>query len=82
MNDAVNAPSHYRQGEVECIQAIKSALGDEGFEAYCVGACIKYLWRYRHKGKPLEDVRKASYYLDRVVELLESRGVNEGCSDN
>jgi hypothetical protein len=36
-DEAVNSPSHYNQTELECIDAIKYALGDEGFVAYCKG---------------------------------------------
>jgi hypothetical protein len=80
--DPVNEPPHYRHGSIECIDAIRSALG-EGFESYCVGQVLKYCWRYKHKGKPLEDIRKASYYLDMVVGLMEAKEVKEdGMSDN
>ena len=44
MKDLVNKPPHYNNGEVEAIDAIKSALGD-GFEFYLQGNIIKYVWR-------------------------------------
>ncbi len=69
MGDAIN-PDHYRQGAVECIDAIHAALGDEGFKDYCRGACIKYLWRTKHKNG-LEDLRKAQWYL---TELIKQEG--------
>ena len=46
--DNVNFPSHYTKSEIECIDAIKSALG-EGYEYYLQGNIIKYIWRYRDK---------------------------------
>jgi len=66
-HDAVSAPQHYRQGAVECIDAIKAALGDDGFEAYCQGQVIKYIWRFRHKNG-LEDLRKANWYLTELIK--------------
>lgn len=67
MSDSVNHPSHYTFGSVECIEAIHSALGDDGFAAYCQGNAMKYLWRHRRKGG-LEDLEKAKWYIDRMIE--------------
>jgi hypothetical protein len=64
--DPVNNPPHYNQGAVECIDAIESALGPEGFRAYCKGNALKYIWREQHKGGT-ESLRKAIWYLDRLV---------------
>jgi hypothetical protein len=64
--DLVNAPPHYRQGKVECIDAIEAALGEEGFRAYCRGQVMKYLWRSEHKGAAQQDLAKALWYLDRL----------------
>ena len=68
--DPVDAPSHYRQGEIECIDAIKAMLGDEGFAAYLRGTMLRYLWRLPHKGKPAEDAGKARNYAERLERLL------------
>ena len=66
--DSIN-PSHYKQGAVEGIQAIKSAtINKQGLEAFCVGNVIKYLWRYENKGG-LQDMQKAKWYLDRLIEI-------------
>lgn len=65
-NDAVNHPAHYTQGGVECIDAIEAATGD-GFAGYLAGNVIKYVYRYRFKGG-VEDLRKARWYLDRLIE--------------
>jgi hypothetical protein len=64
-NDPVN-PSHYKQGGIECIEAIKAALG-EGFPDYLRGNVMKYLWRYKEKGG-VEDLRKSAWYLDRLFK--------------
>ena len=70
MTDNVNYPPHYKQGEIECIDAIKSCLGD-GFKFYLQGNAMKYLWRYEHKGKAIEDLEKATWYINRLKEQYE-----------
>lgn len=65
--DMVNRPPHYNTTEIECIDAIRAATG-EGFQYHLQGTVLKYLWRYRYKGKPVEDLRKARWYLDRLIE--------------
>lgn len=70
-SDAVNHPSHYTQGKVECIDAIESAtINKKGVEAICVANIIKYLWRYESKNG-LEDVKKARWYIQKLIEKLE-----------
>lgn len=64
--DMVNHPPHY-QGKVECIDAIESALGPEGFAAYCRGNAIKYAFRAGKKGDAAQDLAKAQWYLARVA---------------
>ena len=70
--DVVNHPSHYTKGRIECIDAIDSAtVGKTGIEAVAVANVIKYLWRYEEKGG-LESVRKAQWYLNKLISELES----------
>lgn len=65
--DAVNKPSHYNQGGVECIDAIESAVtGLAGIEAVCTANAIKYLWRWKYKNG-VEDLRKAVWYINRLI---------------
>ncbi len=63
--DPIN-PSHYKQGGIECIEAMKVALGG-GFFGYLRGNAIKYLWRYDKKNG-VEDLKKARWYLDRLIK--------------
>jgi hypothetical protein len=64
-SDPIN-PSHYKQGGIECIEAMKVALGG-GFLGYLRGNAIKYLWRYDKKNG-IEDLKKARWYLDRLIK--------------
>jgi len=68
--DLVNHPSHYTDGEIECIDAIEAALTTEEFRGYCKGNNLKYTWRERHKGGT-ESLKKALWYLKRLVLLDE-----------
>lgn len=65
--DMVNHPPHYNQGTIECIDAIEAALGPEGFRAFCRGTSMRYLWRAELKCNPNEDLNKARWYLDRII---------------
>jgi len=67
MTDNVNHPAHYTAGNIECIDAIREALGPEGFIDYCRGCAIKYAWRAGLKGPLAEDLDKGSWYLNRAA---------------
>lgn len=72
LKDNVNHPNHYTKGKVECLDALESAtIGKSGIEAVCVANIIKYLWRYEEKNG-LEDVKKANFYLNRLIATLEN----------
>ena len=67
--DMVNHPPHYTQGEIECIEAIKyinDKLHTEGYEGYCLGNFIKYIWRCNYKNG-WEDINKEIIYLDKLL---------------
>ena len=69
VEDNVNNPSHYNESGIECIEAIKATLGD-GYQDYCKGNVMKYLWRYKYKNG-IEDLKKAQWYLNSMVESME-----------
>ena len=69
--DVVNHPAHYAEtGGVECIEAIEAQLTTEEYLGYLRGNCVKYLWRWRHKGGVV-DLNKASWYLQRLIETQD-----------
>lgn len=69
MKDPTN-PDHYKvhPSGVECIEVTEHM----GFN---VGNAVKYLWRHGEKGDPLEDLRKARWYVDREIQRLEKSAV-------
>jgi len=65
--DPVNKPQHYRVGgEIECIDYIYQQLGAEGIKTYLEGNILKYMHRWRFKNG-VEDLRKAKWYLDKLI---------------
>ena len=69
--DNVNHPSHYTQGNIECIEAIEEATKHlRGIEATDTGNILKYMWRWNNKNG-LEDLRKARWYLNHLISHLE-----------
>lgn len=70
MTDNVNRPEHYTQGGIECIEAIQAQMTPEGFQSYCQGNVVKYLWRWRQKGG-VESLKKAQWYLNRMIDSCE-----------
>lgn len=69
-HDVVDHPSHYTTGKIETIEYIEDKLTLEMLEGYFIGNIIKYVSRYRHKNG-VEDLKKARWYLDRMIKNLE-----------
>ena len=70
-HDPVNRPSHYTDGGVECIDAIKASMSTEAFLGFLKGNVQKYMWRYEKKVAPVEDLKKAQWYLSKLIEEQE-----------
>lgn len=70
--DAVNNPSHYTTGGIECIDAMQAMLSRDEFIGYLRGNVFKYQWRYQHKNG-VEDLKKAQWYANRLIELEQSK---------
>lgn len=71
--DNVNHPAHYASASngIECIDAIEAATEDlKGLEAVCTANVLKYIWRWKHKNG-IEDLKKARWYLEKLIEKLE-----------
>lgn len=77
----VEHPSHYTSGGIECIDAMKAMLA--GYEQakivtkfywhFLSGQVLKYLWRWPLKEHPLQDLKKARWYLDRLITDVENQ---------
>ena len=76
--EAVDHPPHYANGEIETIDYIVDVLGKYEAISYCQGNIIKYTGsRMWGKGNPIQDAKKARWYLNKMIWLLnETKGVN------
>jgi hypothetical protein len=64
--DNVNSPAHYKAGGIETIDYIEAKkLG------YNLGNVVKYVSRADYKGRLIEDLRKAEWYLKREIANME-----------
>ena len=72
--DNVNRPAHYAIRKFETIDVIKDCIKAnklDGIQGYLYGNVIKYLSRFNCKGNAIEDLKKAQYYLNRLIEVRE-----------
>lgn len=78
MNDNVNHPKHYISSNgLEAIDVIDAFTQDlDGLEAVYTAQVIKYILRWRHKNG-VEDLKKATWYLNRLVLSLENHKEKE-----
>ena len=78
-NDPVNHPSHYTAGGIECIDAIESMFQPypDSIDAALSFLIAKYLWRHPFEDAPVQDLKKARFYLDRLIGYIE-RGEEAG----
>lgn len=72
MNDNVNHPEHYNShpSGVECIEITEHMN-------FCLGNAVKYIWRASLKGKEVEDLRKARWYISREISRILNEKNNE-----
>lgn len=69
--EAVNHPSHYQDGGLECIEVMRIVFGDEAVKTFCKLNAFKYVWRSgkKLKSSELEDSKKAEWYLSYMNKL-------------
>ena len=65
MKEKVNHPDHYNSGKYEVMDVIDDAGFTEGF---CLGNALKYILRAKHKENYIEDIKKAQWYLEYIIQ--------------
>ena len=68
--EKVNHPDHYNSGKFEAMEVIADAGYGEGFLLWNV---LKYTLRAKHKEDEVDDLKKARWYLDYWIQLLEGK---------
>lgn len=75
--DPVENPAHYNHGGIETIDYIEAVQGHYHAAMYCQGTVIKYISRVWDKENPLQDAKKARWFLDRMIQNMEkTKGIN------
>ena len=76
--DLVNHPQHYKtKSGLEAIDVIEAFTdGLQGYEAVETGNVLKYICRWKKKNG-LEDLKKAQWYLNRLINKLEKENSYE-----
>lgn len=66
-------PDHYKIGGIETIDYMQAKSTPEEFTGHLRLTALKYLSRagYKLKADRLEDLKKASWYLDRLITSIE-----------
>ena len=71
MEEFVNSPAHYNNGDIECIDAIEAMLTPDEFIGYLRGNSLKYRWRFRYKNEPVQDMLKAKWYEEKLFQFYK-----------
>ena len=71
IKDQIN-PDHYKIGGIETIDYMKAKSTPEEFNGHLRLTALKYLSRYGKKDNELQELKKAKWYLDRLVQELEN----------
>jgi hypothetical protein len=66
--EAVESPDHYTAGGIETIDYMRAKMSHEGFCGFLLGNVLKYVSRAGHKKNELEDLKKAQWYLNKLIE--------------
>lgn len=75
--DYINNPPHYNNGGVETIEFIEGRLSSEEYRGYLLGTIVKYISRAGKKDSFLDDIKKARWYLDRLIFETENKEKNK-----
>ena len=73
-NSNINHPSYYNKNSLETIEVIKGSLSKEEYSGFLKGNILKYVSRADFKGKAVEDLEKAKWYLDELIKSKTKGG--------
>ena len=73
--DMVNHPPHYANRKYEVIDVMEDMMTRERFIGYLEGCVNKYMHRWDKKGKPLQDLEKAQWYLAKLIKTIKEEQV-------
>lgn len=80
MTDMVSHPPYYQgrgEKQIECIEALEACSTPEEFRGFLKLTVLKYLWRCNDKDNLEQDLAKANWYLNRLLEFIRKPGTLE-----
>lgn len=75
--DNVNHPSHYASRKYEVIDVMEDTMSGLQFQGYLLGCTLKYIMRWDKKDAPIQDLEKAQWYLNRLIQTLKQHEQGE-----
>ena len=70
-DDPVDRPKHYTTTKFEVIDVLEEFFQQDPL----LWQCGKYLMRCKHKGNPIQDLKKMIWYAQRQIKSYEDKGV-------
>lgn len=70
--EKINHPDHYKAGMLECIDVMLQLYGKDAVLNFCMLNSFKYQWRCNKKESCKDDLKKARWYTDKYLEILEN----------
>lgn len=76
-HDPINHPSYYTNSDtgIECIEAIRASMSLVEYCGWLKGTIEKYVWRYKNKEDPIKDLKKARFFINELIKVLEEEEV-------
>ena len=71
MSDEINFPAHYHKGGIDVIGFAEKQFSEEERRGFYRISALKYVTRFQDKGAPLNDLKKAKFFIDKLIELEE-----------
>ena len=71
MSDDINFPTHYHKGGIDVIGFAERQFSVEERRGFYRISALKYITRFQDKGAPVKDLKKAKFFIDKLIELEE-----------
>ena len=70
MIDNINEPNHYHRNSIDVIKFSELQFDKKELQGFYRINILKYVTRFDRKNK-VEDLKKAQFYLDKLIKLNE-----------
>lgn len=68
-HDDINTPAHYHSNGIDVIGFAEKQFSKEQLIGSHRINVLKYVTRFDKKGSPMKDLKKARFYIDKLIEL-------------